>query len=79
MCSSQEYPCDDVCGGAGCGKCGGLSCDGTVDRTKNALEFARGAEDTLRNKEEEVNSMLTEVSALECNTTVDNNYLPVRT
>lgn len=44
--------CDLLCGGAGCDKCGGLSCDqGAVTRADNALDLAKASEKLLKEKE----------------------------
>ena len=52
MCDGTGDPCDDVCGGGGCGRCGGPSCDnGAVTKADNALDFAMKAEEILKAKE----------------------------
>ena len=52
VCDGTGNPCDDVCGGGGCGRCGGPSCDnGAVTKADNALDFAMKAEDILKAKE----------------------------
>ncbi len=62
MCDKRGDPCDSLCGGAGCGKCGGLSCDeGAVTKANNALDLAKRADAVLMKKEEEARSMLSEV------------------
>jgi coxsackievirus/adenovirus receptor len=44
--------CDTLCGGAGCGKCGGLSCtDGATTKADNALDLATKADGVLKEKE----------------------------
>ncbi|XP_054721557.1 laminin subunit beta-1-like [Uloborus diversus] len=54
--------CDSLCGGAGCDKCGGLSCDlGAVTRADNAYDLAKDAEKVIREKEGKSKSLLTEV------------------
>ena len=41
-----------MCGGGGCGRCGGPSCDnGAVTKADNALDFAMKAEEILKAKE----------------------------
>jgi coxsackievirus/adenovirus receptor len=41
VCDGRGDPCDDVCGGGGCGKCGGLSCgDGALTKADKAIEHA---------------------------------------
>lgn len=44
--------CDTLCGGAGCGKCGGLSCtEGATTKAENALDLASKADAVLKEKE----------------------------
>ena len=39
--TTRDRPCDDLCGGAGCGKCGGLSCQsGALRMAQEAVESA---------------------------------------
>lgn len=62
MCDGRGDPCDDVCGGGGCGKCGGLSCgEGALTKADKAIEHANNAKDKLDSKEKYANIMLTEV------------------
>jgi len=59
VCDGQGDPCDSLCGGAGCGKCGGLSCDeGAVTKASSALSVARDAEKILSEREREVDDLL---------------------
>ena len=63
MCDGQGDPCDSLCGGAGCGKCGGLSCDdGAVTKAANALSVAQDAAKILEDREREVDELLRSVS-----------------
>ena len=62
MCDGAGEPCDLRCGGAGCGKCGGASCDdGAVTKSANALDFAKRADETLRTKSKEATNLLEDV------------------
>ncbi len=47
--TSADDPCDELCGGAGCGgKCGGLSClNGALSKAEEALGSARMADEKL--------------------------------
>lgn len=58
VCDGRGDPCDSVCGGAGCGKCGALPCDeGSVTKSENALKLAKDAEVILseqKTKTEEI-------------------------
>lgn len=62
MCDGAGDPCDALCGGGGCGRCGGVSCDdGAVTKADNALDLARKASDLLEAKEADASSLLTQV------------------
>lgn len=51
MCGQESDTCD-ICGGAGCGKCGGISCDqGAVTKAERALEFANKTEHRIKEHE----------------------------
>ena len=63
VCDGRGEPCDGLCGGAGCGKCGGLSCDdGSVTKANRALDFAEQAEELLNKKAVDADRVLTSVS-----------------
>jgi len=64
VCDGNGDPCDSLCGGAGCGKCGGsVSCqDGAVTISDNAISLANRSETILRTKREETEILLTRVS-----------------
>ena len=52
--------CDTLCGGAGCGKCGGLSCtEGATTKAENALDLATKADSVLKEKEKTARNELT--------------------
>lgn len=60
--TSVEDPCDDLCGGAGCGKCGDVSCgEGALTKAQDAVTTAKEAEKILQEKdlmaEEALNSI----------------------
>ena len=63
MCGSEadDDPCDGICGGAGCGKCGGTSCHGAVDNASMALDWSQKAEIILLEKDTAVSGLLDEV------------------
>lgn len=45
-------PCDSLCGGAGCGFCGGISCEeGAFTKSTKAISFATDAETKIHEKE----------------------------
>ncbi|XP_047469022.1 laminin subunit beta-1-like isoform X2 [Penaeus chinensis] len=59
VCDRRGDPCDTYCGGAGCGKCGGLSCNnGLVNTAELALKFADDAKEMLKKKEASVDELL---------------------
>lgn len=64
MCDKRGEPCHTVCGGGGCGVCGGeQSCgDGAVKKAENALDLARQAEELLKIKERNATELLQKVS-----------------
>lgn len=62
--TDRDTPCDELCGGAGCGKCGGLSClQGALQKAKEAHQHAEGAEKIFAEKDLEAESVLNEVSS----------------
>ena len=60
VCDKRGDPCDELCGGAGCGHCGdALSCDnGAVARAANAIEYSRNTQSLLEEKRAEVDKLL---------------------
>lgn len=60
VCDKRGEPCHSVCGGGGCGVCGGeQSCgDGAVKKAENALDLARQAEELLKIKERNATELL---------------------
>ena len=63
VCDGSGDPCDAVCGGGGCGTCGGSSCDkGAVTKADNALDLALKAEALLKVKEGNAQSLNQNVS-----------------
>jgi coxsackievirus/adenovirus receptor len=63
VCGSEEDedPCDGICGGAGCGKCGGTSCHSAVDNASMALDWSQKSETILVEKDAAVAGLLDEV------------------
>ena len=65
VCGEPGAPCDDVCGGGGCSRCGGPSCgDGAVTKADNALQLSRQASELLTNKERTATGLLAEVTVI---------------
>lgn len=52
-----------LCGGAGCGFCGGLSCEaGAFTKAERAYKFAKDAEKHIRDKEAKAEELYRGVS-----------------
>merc|ERR1719150_2346400 len=63
--TSREEPCDDLCGGAGCGKCGDVSCGGgALTKSQDALKDAQDAEDLLKQKDLEAEEALNKINTV---------------
>ncbi|XP_037816684.1 laminin subunit beta-1 [Lucilia sericata] len=59
VCGSKSDPCDNVCGGAGCGSCGGLSCEiGALTRTEKALKVAKDTEQEIKEKKDQADQTI---------------------
>lgn len=62
VCDGRGDPCNSICGGANCGKCGGVGCeDGAVTKASNALELSKKSETILNEKNTEVTRIYREV------------------
>merc|ERR1712241_174190 len=63
--TSREEPCDDLCGGAGCGKCGDVSCgEGALTKSQDALKDAKDAEVLLKRKDLEAEEALNKINSV---------------
>lgn len=63
VCDKRGDPCDSLCGGAGCGKCGGISCEkGALTRAESALNYAKGTEKSIKEKETQADELIRSVS-----------------
>lgn len=63
VCDKRGSPCDSLCGGAGCNKCGGISCEnGALTRAESALNYAKDAEKTIKEKEQQADEIIRAVS-----------------
>ncbi|CAK9803904.1 Laminin subunit beta-1 [Anthophora quadrimaculata] len=59
MCGDNVTDCSKVCGGAGCGFCGGLSCDaGAVTKAMQALDVAKKQADKIKNHKDDAEQLL---------------------
>ena len=63
VCDGAGDPCDPVCGGAGCGKCGGgVSCDeGAVTKSMQAIDLSNQSESILVVKKRQIESVFNRV------------------
>ena len=61
--TSINEPCDNLCGGAGCGKCGGISClSGALSKAEEAVKSAESADKLLVEKERKAEQVLLDIS-----------------
>lgn len=68
MCDRRGEPCDSLCGGAGCGSCGGVSCDkGAYSKADRALENVKAAEKNIKEKEEVAENLVRALSQAKTN------------
>lgn len=59
----DDMGCDSLCGGAGCGKCGGISCEkGALTRAESALKYAKDTEQIIKQKENQAEELLRKVA-----------------
>ena len=66
VCDGRGDPCDSRCGGGGCGKCGGVSCDqGAATKSENSIDLAERADALLMEKQQIVSQMLRSVSFID--------------
>lgn len=62
MCGDNVTECSGVCGGAGCGTCGGISCEaGAVTKASQALDVAKRQAEKIRNHKDTAESLLRKV------------------
>merc|ERR1719277_832488 len=63
--TSRDDPCDALCGGAGCGKCGDVSCgEGALTKSQDALKDAKDAEQLLKQKDLKAEEALNKISSV---------------
>merc|ERR1712212_107549 len=63
--TTVEDPCDDLCGGAGCGKCGDVSCgEGALTKAQDAVTDAKEAEKILAEKHPKAEEALNKISSV---------------
>lgn len=67
VCDRRGDPCDNLCGGAGCGQCGGLSCEkGALTRAGKALDYVKDAEKSIKEKEDVADDLIRSVCIRDC-------------
>ncbi|GAB1863172.1 Laminin subunit beta-1 [Camponotus japonicus] len=70
MCGSNVTDCSIVCGGAGCGFCGGLSCDvGAVSKANQALDVAKQQAAKIKSHKDEAEQLLRNMSQIKQDST----------
>jgi len=63
VCHKMGDPCDQLCGGAGCGFCGGISCEeGAFTKSSKAFSFATDAENKIYEKEAKAEELFRGIS-----------------
>lgn len=63
VCDKRGDPCDSLCGGAGCNKCGGISCEkGALSKAEIALNYAKETEKIIKEKEQQADELIRSVS-----------------
>lgn len=68
VCDKMGNPCDSVCGGAGCGTCGGVSCEaGAKTIAENALQIANNTEKAIIEKKKNADHMIRSLSQAKMN------------
>lgn len=50
VCGQPGAPCSTLCGGGGCGRCGGDGCDGAITISQTAFSFTQQAEELISAK-----------------------------
>lgn len=63
ICDKRGDPCDNLCGGAGCKHCGGLSCEkGALTKAEKALAYVKDTEKNIKEKEDFAADIIRSVS-----------------
>ena len=61
--TSTNQACDELCGGAGCGKCGGLSClNGALSKAEGAVKSAESADKMLVEKDRKAERVFIDIT-----------------
>lgn len=63
ICDKRGDPCDNLCGGAGCNHCGGLSCEkGALTRAEKASYYVKDTERNIKRKKDVAEDLIRSVS-----------------
>lgn len=63
MCGRNVSDCSDMCGGAGCGVCGGISCDaGAMTKANQALDVAKQQSSKIKSLKDDAEQLSRNVS-----------------
>nr|CAD7455702.1 unnamed protein product [Timema tahoe] len=75
VCDKRGDPCDQLCGGAGCGSCGGLlSCEqGAVTKADTTVQLAEDAKQAIKEKEAQAEGLLRKISQAKQDTLTAHN------
>nr|XP_022901153.1 laminin subunit beta-1 isoform X1 [Onthophagus taurus]XP_022901154.1 laminin subunit beta-1 isoform X1 [Onthophagus taurus] len=64
ICDGSEYPCDNICGGALCGHCGAITCNGAKNQAEDANSLAMKTEALYNDKEKLVNEYIRNITTV---------------
>lgn len=68
ICDKRGNPCDNLCGGAGCSTCGGISCErGALTKAEKALTYVKDTEKHIKEKEAIAEDLIRSLSQTKTN------------
>ena len=68
LCDKRGDPCDNLCGGAGCKQCGGISCEkGALTKAEKALSYVQDTEKDIKQKDEIAEDLIRSLSQAKTN------------
>lgn len=71
MCGEKANDCSNICGGAGCDFCGGISCDaGAVTKASQALDVAKKQTKKIKNYKDNAENLLNKMIQLKQDATI---------
>ena len=66
--TSVAEPCDELCGGAGCNQCGGISClKGALSKAEDSVKSATAADEMLVEKDRKAAQVCNSITVNFCN------------